>query len=66
LKLGLDGLFSDFPDTAVAVRNRVAGNPNQAVPEPSSLAILGILPLAEILRRRHQGGKKAKKAIASS
>jgi glycerophosphoryl diester phosphodiesterase len=65
-KLGLDGLFSDFPDTAVAVRNRVAGNPNQAVPEPSSLAILGILPLAEILRRRHQGGKKAKKAIASS
>lgn len=66
-KLGLDGLFSDFPDTAVAVRNRVAGNPNQAVPEPSSLAILGILPLAEILRRRqNQGGKKAKKAIASS
>ncbi len=28
-KLGVDGLFSDFSDTAVAVRNRVAVGPNQ-------------------------------------
>lgn len=28
-KLGVDGLFSDFSDTAVAVRKRVTGNPNQ-------------------------------------
>lgn len=51
-KLGLDGVFSDFPDTAVAVRNRVAGEPNKDVPEPTSLLAFGILPLAEILRRR--------------
>lgn len=51
-KLGLDGVFSDFPDTAVAVRNRIAGEPNKDVPEPTSLLAFGILPLAEILRRR--------------
>lgn len=51
-KLGVDGVFSDFPDTAVAVRNRVAGEPNKDVPEPTSLLAFGILPLAEILRRR--------------
>lgn len=37
--LGVDGLFSDFSDTAVAVRNRLAGNPNQQVPEPSIVAL---------------------------
>lgn len=51
-KLGLDGVFSDFPDTAVAVRNRIAGEPNKDVPEPTSLLAFGILPLAEVLRRR--------------
>jgi glycerophosphoryl diester phosphodiesterase len=30
--LGVDGLFSDFSDTAVAVRKRVAGNRNETVP----------------------------------
>ncbi|MGH2416150.1 MAG: glycerophosphodiester phosphodiesterase family protein, partial [Microcystaceae cyanobacterium] len=50
--LGVDGLFSDFPDTAVKVRNRVAGNPNQAVPEPSALLAFAVLPLAKLLRRR--------------
>jgi glycerophosphoryl diester phosphodiesterase len=56
--LGIDGLFSDNPDTAFAVRNRVAGNPNRAVPEPSLLMALGLIPLAGLLRRRsfqHQG-----------
>jgi glycerophosphoryl diester phosphodiesterase len=28
-KLGVDGMFSDFSDSAVAVRNRVAGDPNK-------------------------------------
>jgi glycerophosphoryl diester phosphodiesterase len=51
-KLGVDGVFSDFPDTAVAVRNRVAGNPTQSVPEPNLLLGFVFLPLAELLRRR--------------
>jgi glycerophosphoryl diester phosphodiesterase len=39
-KLGVDGLFADFPDTGVRARNIVAG-----VPEPSSLLALGALSL---------------------
>lgn len=47
-KLGVDGVFSDFPNTAVAVRNRV-------VPEPSAfLGIFSVLPLFELLRRRRK------------
>jgi len=57
--LGVDGVFSDFSDTAVAVRNRVAGDPNaKNVPEPSSLLAFGVLPLAEVLRRRNSQFKK--------
>jgi len=58
-KLGVDGVFSDFSDSAVAVRNRVAGDPNaKNVPEPSSLLAFGVLPLAEVLRRRKSQFKK--------
>lgn len=39
-RLGVDGLFSDFPDTAVAARNEVA---SASVPEPSG--ILGTLAI---------------------
>ncbi|MDX2097358.1 MAG: glycerophosphodiester phosphodiesterase [Leptolyngbyaceae cyanobacterium bins.59] len=38
--LGIDGLFSDNPDTAVAVRNRIA-----SVPEPSAALALGAFSL---------------------
>ncbi|MBD1882111.1 glycerophosphodiester phosphodiesterase [Coleofasciculus sp. FACHB-T130] len=58
-KLGIDGVFSDFPDTAVAVRNRIAGDRSQDVPEPTTLLAFGILPIAEILRRRQNKFKKA-------
>lgn len=58
-KLGIDGVFSDFPDTAVAVRNRIAGDPSKDVPEPTTLLAFGILPIAEILRRRQNKFKKA-------
>ncbi len=55
-KLGVDGLFSDFPDTAVAVRGRV-------VPEPSSfLGILGAVPLFELLRRRRKAKAQPKQS----
>jgi glycerophosphoryl diester phosphodiesterase len=58
-KLGVDGVFSDFSDTAVAVRNRVAGDPNaKNVPEPSSVLAFGVLPLAEVWRRRKSQFKK--------
>lgn len=57
--LGVDGLFSDFPDTAVAVRNRVAGDPNQQVPEPGMLVALGFVSLAAVLRRRSDRISKA-------
>ena len=53
-KLGVDGLFSDFPDTAVSVRNLVAGVSNQQVPEPSALIALGIVPFFGLLRRQGQ------------
>jgi glycerophosphoryl diester phosphodiesterase len=59
--LGIDGLFSDNPDTAVAVRNRVAGNPNASVPEPSTLLGFAVLPLVEWSRRRKSQSKKLDK-----
>jgi glycerophosphoryl diester phosphodiesterase len=46
--LGLDGVFSDFPDTAVEVRDRVATE----VPEPSLSLAFGILLTAQLLRHR--------------
>lgn len=54
--LGVDGLFSDNPDTAFTVRNRVAGNPNpsQSVPEPSTLLALGAAILVGLLRHKPQ------------
>ena len=58
-KLGVDGVFSDHPDTAFAVRNRVAGNPSQSVPEPNLLLGFVFLPLAGLLRRRQTGLKKS-------
>ncbi|GET37791.1 glycerophosphodiester phosphodiesterase [Microseira wollei] len=57
--LGIDGLFSDNPDTAVAVRNRVAGNPTQSVPEPNLLLGFVFLPLAGLWRRRQTSLKKS-------
>ncbi|NJN60020.1 MAG: glycerophosphodiester phosphodiesterase [Leptolyngbyaceae cyanobacterium SL_5_9] len=57
LKLGIDGLFSDNPDTAFAVRNRIAGNPNQSVPEPGIVFALGLVPLAGLLHRRNVQSK---------
>lgn len=53
--LGVDGVFSDFPDTAVAVRNRVA----QPVPEPGAFLGLSVLPFFELLRRRKAKLKKS-------
>jgi glycerophosphoryl diester phosphodiesterase len=58
-KLGVDGVFSDHPDTAFAVRNRVAGNPTQSVPEPNLLLGFVFLPLAGLLRRRQTALKKS-------
>jgi glycerophosphoryl diester phosphodiesterase len=55
--LGIDGLFSDNPDTAFTVRNRVAGNPNQSVPEPGIVFALGLVPLAGLLHRRNAQSK---------
>lgn len=51
-KLGVDGLFSDFSDTAVTVRNRIAGNPTKQASEASILIALGILPLLGLLHYR--------------
>ncbi len=46
--LGVDGVFSDNPDIAVSVRDRVA----QPVPEPSTMLGLGVIPFFQWLRRR--------------
>lgn len=46
-RLGVDGVFSDFPDTAVAARQA-------AVPEPGSLALFGA-GLAGLLGLRRKG-----------
>lgn len=47
-KLGVDGVFSDNPDIAVAVRDRLA----EPIPEPSTMLGLGIVPFFQWLRRR--------------
>jgi glycerophosphoryl diester phosphodiesterase len=39
--LGVDGVFTNFPDIAVAVRDAVFG-PETPVPEPHALALLGL------------------------
>lgn len=49
-KLGVDGLFSDFPDTAIAARNNIA-----AVPEPST--ILGSVALGMLATRWRKKSK---------
>ena len=46
--LGVDGVFSDNPDVAVSVRDRVA----EPVPEPSTMLGLGVIPFFQWLRRR--------------
>ncbi len=46
--LGVDGVFSDNPDIAVAVRDRTA----EPIPEPSTLLGLSIVPFFQWLRRR--------------
>jgi glycerophosphoryl diester phosphodiesterase len=45
--LGIDGLFSDFPGSAVAVRNELL-----AVPEPASFMLLGLGGIVLAARRR--------------
>ena len=46
--LGVDGVFSDNPDIAVSVRDRVA----EPIPEPSTMLGLGVIPFFQWLRRR--------------
>lgn len=47
-KLGVDGLFSDFSDTAVAVRNRVAVNSSpRGIREASASLSSRVLPLGK-------------------
>ncbi len=50
--LGVDGVFSDNPDIAVRVRDRLA----EPVPEPSTLLGLSIIPFFQWLRRRQAKG----------
>jgi glycerophosphoryl diester phosphodiesterase len=50
-KLGVDGLFTDFPDTAIAARNDLA-----AVPEPST--ILGSLAFGILAKRLSRKGQQ--------
>ena len=52
-KLGVDGLFTDFPDTAVAALQ-------QAIPEPSPLLPIGVgmAALAVVLWRRHPASNR--------
>jgi glycerophosphoryl diester phosphodiesterase len=51
-KLGVDGVFSDFPDTAVSVQNQVA-----AVPEPANIAGLALFWLAALGIKRTRSQK---------
>ncbi|PSB32536.1 glycerophosphodiester phosphodiesterase [Chlorogloea sp. CCALA 695] len=46
--LGIDGVFSDNPDIAVSVRDRVT----EPVPEPSTMLGVGVIPFFQWLRRR--------------
>lgn len=47
-KLGVDGVFSDHPDVAFAVRDRLS----EPIPEPSTMLGLSIIPFFQWLRRR--------------
>ncbi len=47
-KLGVDGVFSDSPDTAVGVRNRVA----EPIPEPCTLVGLSVVPFFALMSRK--------------
>jgi glycerophosphoryl diester phosphodiesterase len=51
--LGIDGVFTNFPDIAVAARDEVFG-PETPVPEPHSVALLGLgfAGIAAFRRRR--------------
>ena len=51
--LGVDGVFTNFPDIAVATRNQVFG-PASTVPEPQSLALigLGLVGVAALKKRK--------------
>jgi glycerophosphoryl diester phosphodiesterase len=51
--LGVDGVFTNFPDIAVAARDDVFG-PETPVPEPHSVALLGLgfAGIAAVRRRR--------------
>jgi glycerophosphoryl diester phosphodiesterase len=51
-KLGVDGVFSDFPDTAVSVQNQVA-----AVPEPANIEGLALFWLAALGIKRTRSQK---------
>ncbi len=50
--LGVDGVFTDFPGTAFAVRERLFDDA-ASVPEPGMMMGFGIIPLALLLRRRN-------------
>jgi glycerophosphoryl diester phosphodiesterase len=50
-RAGVDGVFTDFPDTGVAARNA-------AVPGPGVLSLLGIAALGA-LRLRRRGLRRA-------
>ncbi len=56
-KLGVDGLFTDFPDTAVAALQ-------QAIPEPSPLLPIGVglAGLAFVSWRRRSGSERSESA----
>jgi glycerophosphoryl diester phosphodiesterase len=52
-KLGVDGLFADFPDTAIAARGNLA-----AIPEPST--VLGSLAFGILAKRLSQKRRQLK------